>query len=93
MSIENSFPVGEDALSQDLRGHPVDIIDVGKTLGALRLGLRVGALVAAAAAPASGGLVGPPGAPLLLSQLPRYSIDVATTEMSRCIFNLSVGIF
>ena len=59
-------------------------MDVGRTLGALGLGLGVGALpaAAAAAAPTSRALVGSPGAPLLMSQLSRYPINVATTEMS-----------
>ena len=90
-SIDKSIPVSEDALSQDLRGHPVNEIDVGTTLGAVRLRLRGGTLPDAGA-PATRALVGPAGAPLLLPQLPHYSINVATREMSLCIFNLCVGI-
>ena len=70
-TIENSIPVGEDSFPQDLRGHPVDKINVGSTLGAIRFQLRVGAFPSGAGAEAAAGiLVRPPRAPLMLSHLP-----------------------
>ena len=70
-SIENCIPVGEDSLTQYLRSHPVDKINVGSTLGAIRFQLRVGAFPSGTGAEAAAGiLVRPPRAPLMLSHLP-----------------------